>query len=405
MNYSYAPNQSNRRPKKRLGKKLVFLLLLLVLFAGGAYGAKKYWLDKKSTNKSAQNFNNAKANPEVTDLKGKYLFSGTTVLARAVERDAKGDYNQPFSGMDSLGKYDAGTTFFECPVTDGNVPFSVQVSNLKFNCKPEWLPVLKQYFPIINLSSNHVYDMGEDGFNETVKRLKEAGLQVVGNYNPHVEADNCKVVILPVRMQKKDGSEESAKLPIAFCSFNYKNLFSPEPGELESIERWAKIMPVFGLLNAGAEYQKIAGAQQMEMAHKMVDLGAEFVIANGTHWVQNSEVYKGKLIAYSMGNFIFDQIDYDGRIHLNISVEMTVSYDKNLAGWLELGASCKINSGSECRDQAESKGLTKFVPSFKFEGIGSYGGLREVARRANAQQQADIEQRANWPNTLRQLGQ
>ncbi|MGH2727271.1 MAG: CapA family protein, partial [Actinomycetota bacterium] len=42
-------------------------------------------------------------------------------------------------------------------------------------------------------------------------------------------------------------------------------------------------------------------------AHALIDAGADMVIATHPHWVQGAEIYKGHLIAYSLGNFVFDQ--------------------------------------------------------------------------------------------------
>src|SRR5688500_5473438 len=39
----------------------------------------------------------------------------------------------------------------------------------------------------------------------------------------------------------------------------------------------------------------------------MIDAGADAVIGTHAHWVQGMEFYRGKLIAYGLGNFIFDQ--------------------------------------------------------------------------------------------------
>lgn len=186
------------------------------------------------------------------------------------------------------------------------------------------------------------------------------------------------------------------------CSFNYKTIFSPNPGELESIQNWSKLMPVVGLMNGGPEYQHIAGQDQMNVAHRMIDYGADFVVGNGTHWVQNTEVYKGKLIVYSLGNFIFDQLDYDGRIALNLSVKMSAPYDNNAQGWISVGSSCK-DSTSSCMQKAKDQNLKRLSPSFVFDAIGSYGCYQLVATRANAQQQKDIESRANWATTEQQL--
>ena len=51
----------------------------------------------------------------------------------------------------------------------------------------------------------------------------------------------------------------------------------------------------------------IAPDNPVELGHLMIDSGADFVIGNHPHWVQGVEIYKGKLITYAHGNFIFDQ--------------------------------------------------------------------------------------------------
>lgn len=57
----------------------------------------------------------------------------------------------------------------------------------------------------------------------------------------------------------------------------------------------------------GDEYTPVANAQQIAAAHSFVDAGADLVIGAHPHVVQNVEVYKGKAIFYSLGNFMFDQ--------------------------------------------------------------------------------------------------
>lgn len=344
--------------------------------------------------------------PQPKTVKGRYLVSGTIVLDRVVASEAGDDYSQPFSQLDTLGEFDEGIADLECPVTDSSYVSVKGQENPRFNCQPHWLPQLKKYFGIIKLAGNHTYDMGAAGFTETVERLQKAGIQAVGHHNPHVEKDNCKVVAFPVRLQISDGSEEKGTLPIAVCAFNYKIIFAPEAGEIETIQRYAKIMPVFGLLQSGAEYITTASAQQRSYAHKIIDAGAAFVIANGTHYVQDSEVYKNKLIVYSLGNFIFDQTDYETMRALSIAVDITVNYDENVSKWLALGSKCNITAREDnCLAEAEKEGLTKINLSLKFEPIGSSGGVRQITKRADATLQKAIEQRLNWAQTAKELGQ
>lgn len=344
--------------------------------------------------------------PQPETIKGRYLISGTIVLDRVVASEAGSDYTQPFSQLSTLGEFDEGIADLECPVTDSPYAAVKGQEVPRFNCQPHWLPELKKYFGIIKLAGNHTYDMGAAGFSETIERLQGAGIQTVGHYNPHAEKDNCKVVAFPVRIQKTDGKEEKSTLPIAVCAFNYKILFSPEAGEIETIQRYAKIMPVFGLLQAGAEYTTTASAQQRSYARKIIDNGAAFVIANGTHYVQDSEVYKNKLIVYSLGNFIFDQTDYETMRSVSIAIDISLKYDGNVSKWLALGQKCNITAREDtCLTEAEKQGLAKINMDLKFEPIGSSGGVRKITKRADTTLQKAIEERLNWAQASKELRQ
>ncbi|KKW47589.1 MAG: hypothetical protein UY99_C0026G0019 [Parcubacteria group bacterium GW2011_GWA1_59_11] len=57
----------------------------------------------------------------------------------------------------------------------------------------------------------------------------------------------------------------------------------------------------------GEEYQKKSNARQREIAHALADAGADLLVGHHPHVAQEIEVYRGKAIFYSLGNFIFDQ--------------------------------------------------------------------------------------------------
>jgi poly-gamma-glutamate capsule biosynthesis protein CapA/YwtB (metallophosphatase superfamily) len=171
---------------------------------------------------------------------------------------------------------------------------------------------------------------------------------------------------------------------------------------MEVLERYAKVMPVFGFMQVGAEYFPTADQYQTDIGRKMIDLGSEFVIGNSPHWVQNSEVYKDKLIVYSTGNFIFDQLDAETNRGLNMDVTFKTSYDANMAKWLELGPSCAKRS-DDCLDQAEKAGLKKIKLRYDFAPVASAGGYKQLTRKGDAALQAGVEQRLDWAKTLSQL--
>jgi poly-gamma-glutamate synthesis protein (capsule biosynthesis protein) len=57
----------------------------------------------------------------------------------------------------------------------------------------------------------------------------------------------------------------------------------------------------------GEEYQSKSSLLQRELAHSVIDSGADLIVGSHPHVVQEIENYQGKLIFYSLGNFIFDQ--------------------------------------------------------------------------------------------------
>ncbi|TDD62847.1 CapA family protein [Kribbella antibiotica] len=60
-------------------------------------------------------------------------------------------------------------------------------------------------------------------------------------------------------------------------------------------------------LHSGFQFQTASAKSTREMARAAIDAGADIVIAHHPHVLQGMEWYKGRLIAYSLGNFVFDQ--------------------------------------------------------------------------------------------------
>lgn len=394
--------RNGRQRTKQIRRRISFLLLIVIVIIA----ALSLFVVLKQRPTSIKTPTKQAVATKTTysgTVSGSYLYSGTIVLARAVETYANGNYDQPFSALNTLGSFDARIGVLECPFTNNYDSYQNEVDNLVFNCKPAWIPYLKKYYPILNLSSDHMNDQGPQGIASTFKLLNAAGFQTVGTYDPASLADDCKPVLLTAHYIY-GSTDKQVQIPVAMCSYNYKFLFQPTQSELQSITTWSKLMPVVAMLNHGPEYQQTASAQSVAIAHTMIDDGADYVIGNGTHWVQNTEVYKGKLIVYSMGNFIFDQLDYNGRIALNVGVALKTPYTQNLASWISHATACQ-QSGDGCLKLAKQYDLGSYKLNYTFSAVGSYGGDKQVATKANAQQQADIERIANWQASMKLLGQ
>lgn len=384
--------------KRRSKPKYLFIATAMILLAAGALFSFKLLRSKQHVASLPP------ARPQV--VAGRYLLNGTVTWARGVESEAKGDYGQPFSKLYTFNrnKYDAWSVDFECPITNNNVPYETQKNNLIFNCRPEFLPAAVKYFNIFDLANNHTDNQGgETGLAETRQHLDNAGVQYFGTFDPGYSQNVCEVLSLPVRIRKTDNSEQKSALPVAFCGWHYFYR-KPQPAEIEAMDKYAKIMPVFAFAEMGVEYKAQAGADQVEIAHQIMDKGPEFLIANNPHWVQNTEVYKNKLIVYSTGNFIFDQVDAETDRSASIDLSLSVKYDANVAKWLALAPQCKAFHDN-CLELAEQQGLSKVNMQLKYGVVAGQNGYKVITHKADDAVQAAVEERTNWAATLKQLGQ
>lgn len=157
-------------------------------------------------------------------------------------------------------------------------------------------------FGILNIANNHSYDFGEKGFNDTIAYLAQAGIETIGEQD--------KIVVMRVKGVR-----------IAWVGFNYSirhNDMHDFP-RLERLVREAKGKAdlVVVSIQAGAEGNEALRVVDREeiflgerrgntfaFAHRAVDVGADLVIGHGPHVLRGMECYKGKLIAYSLGNFV-----------------------------------------------------------------------------------------------------
>lgn len=358
--------------------------------------------------KSTSSSDKTSSKATYSSAKGRYLFNGTIAWDRALETSSKNDINWLFSKLDTFdrSKYDAWIADLECPVTNKVIPYQTQVDSLIFNCPPKFIEPASKYFDIVNLANNHTGDLSRESFYETQQHLVDGGLQSYGDYDMSVEENRCEVIAMPVRLQKTGGGEEKVTIPIAYCAYHAVSRV-PTEEEIASVTKYSKIMPVFAFVHMGTEYTPEATPTQKQVGRDMIDAGADFVIMNHPHWVQGTEVYKGKLIAHSTGNLFYDQLTYEELRSASIDVEMTLPYDDNLAAWVAYAKTCDPKKlHDSCFADAPAK-LARLKTSYLFDMVAgdARAPFRWQARKADEILQKDTEDRTNWLQTLQQLGQ
>jgi poly-gamma-glutamate synthesis protein (capsule biosynthesis protein) len=164
---------------------------------------------------------------------------------------------------------------------------------LQFTFDPRFAGFLKNIgITAVSLSNNHTFDFGLSGYESTKNFLTQAGILSFGS--PHNE-DN---LFTKIELHGK-----------TLCLVGYEGFIASNPAPIA--EEIARIRPscdiVAATMHAGEEYFLGYTNQQQEVAHSFIDAGADVVIGTHPHIVEPLEIYKGKAIFYSLGNFIFDQ--------------------------------------------------------------------------------------------------
>jgi hypothetical protein len=140
----------------------------------------------------------------------------------------------------------------------------------------------------VTIANNHIYDYGKQGIKDTVNTLKENNIDICGEgYKILKDIQGIKFGFLGYT-----GWEYSNEL---------KTKINNDIKELRS-EGAEVVIPYF---HWGIERSYEPSDVQQNLARFSIDNGADAVIGSHPHVIQSMENYKGKLIAYSMGNFCF----------------------------------------------------------------------------------------------------
>jgi poly-gamma-glutamate synthesis protein (capsule biosynthesis protein) len=157
---------------------------------------------------------------------------------------------------------------------------------------------------VVSVANNHMLQHGPEAFLDTVSVLRQHGVQPVGIY-----LDGISNV---VRIDRGDGG-----IAIVACSFrpehfcrNNVHYAHCEPdvllGQLRHLRQSLPEHAIVVSLHWGEEYLTVPSRSQVELAHQIIDAGATLLVGHHPHVLQGVEPYHDGLIAYSLGNFVFD---------------------------------------------------------------------------------------------------
>ncbi len=199
-------------------------------------------------------------------------------------------------------------------VVVGNLESSIStrgiaVENKKFTLRagPIAAQALKKAgVRVVTLANNHSMDFGPLALRDTLTVLDENDILYTG---AGMDLDEARApAILTVKGRTIAFLSYSLTFPLEF--FASAGRPGTAPGYADFVRSdIEKVRPSVDLIvvsfHWGAELMTTAKHYQVELGHQAIDWGADLVLGHHPHVLQELEVYQGRLIAYSLGNFVF----------------------------------------------------------------------------------------------------
>lgn len=218
---------------------------------------------------------------------------------------------------------------YESTLTDH--PYSAKdisrSNTFAFRSPPAYAQIIRQAgFDMMSVANNHSFDFGPKGFEDTMAHLNKAGVKTVGKKGEisYIDINDVTVAF------------------IAFSYFPDHNLMhdlTAADSLIKQAEQQADMVVIS--VHAGAEgtmaintYNKIEyflgenRGNLVQFAHGVIDSGADLVLGHGPHVPRAIELYKDRLIAYSLGNFLgYDTLPVDGALGKSMILQVGLEQD------------------------------------------------------------------------------
>ncbi len=252
------------------------------------------------------------------------LFAGDTHFEWGVaDQQQKGGLISPVRQVAPIfHRADYRILNLETAVTDKGKPYVLK--SYIFNTAPENLRLLEYLgLDLALLGNNHAMDMGSEGLSRTVRYLRRAGIASVG------AGDDYDAASSPFYFERR-GVRFAV---VSFSAIGETDIFSSRrrPG-VAGVNQRAVLSRVrearreadhvIVSFHWGTEYYAHASASQRSLARNLINAGATAIIGHHPHVPQGVEMYRGGVIAYSIGNFLFGSINEQQTHNMIVQLEV-----------------------------------------------------------------------------------
>jgi len=261
------------------------------------------------------------------------IFVGDVMVAqdeetgRLIERGE--DPFEPFAGL--LKEADVAVGNLECVIAEKGEPVP---KAFQFRANSRCIPVLKKHFTALTVANNHSGDFGKLALVEQCERFEKAGLPYFGGGRNKadarkpwiVERNGIRIALLGYCEVFSRSFQAETNLPGVAWSEHEDEVLA----DIKAARDNYKADVVIPFLHWGVEHEP-ANDRQKTFARRMIDAGADVIVGAHPHVTQGTAYYKGHLIVYSLGNFLFNGF-HDDESQTGWALRLTVDR-KGMVRW------------------------------------------------------------------------
>jgi hypothetical protein len=250
-------------------------------------------------------------------------------------------------------------------------PLILQGKSIPGKCtlrgSPGWAAILKYVgIGLVSLANNHIMDYGPEGLFSTIESLKKAGVSYIGAGMNQQEANAPKFMVL-----KGIKTAFLARSSVIVRSPYYAHNDTPGAAFFDLHETKEAIKQCRGItdliiicMHWGIEEYSYPSPEQLNIAKELVEAGADIIIGHHPHVVQGVQRVGKSIVAYSLGNFLFDDFLWEDSLNEMRRFSMVLSEEnrKGLILMISYGQNGNLIL-SKCFTSIRSDGSIELDPS------------------------------------------
>jgi poly-gamma-glutamate synthesis protein (capsule biosynthesis protein) len=256
----------------------------------------------------------------------------------------------------------------ECVISSGGEAWHPKTKAFHFRARPRAIEFLQAAkIDGVTLANNHVLDYGPEALLECLTLLDRAGIKHTGAgaalqdalIPAKVTLPEARIGVVALTDNEPEWEAAGTKPGVNYVAYGNCGLTEPYRSRLTQVLRSVRRQADLVIVSAhvGPNWGAPSKAMQV-LAHELIDLGADLYWGHSNHTPQGIEVYKGKAILYSTGDFVDDyMIDTDERNDLSFLFMLESDHGRFVR--LMLHPTCIEDRGVRLANDRETSFLEK----------------------------------------------